>query len=89
MFRFDNEDFVREVVTVIGDNVVDVKDQKKVFEGLIEYLIDDLGLDNLDTIVGENSVFDEVYRGWMNENRVFDDDLDERDELDYDYPDDE
>mgnify|MGYP003494280841 FL=1 len=75
------ENIVGRLIEIVSENVLDIREQKELFLGVIDLFIDDLGVDQLKECLGESDIFDKQYLKYIQE---LEDDGEETEELDFD-----
>ena len=75
------ETIVGRLIEIVSENVLDIREQKELFLGVIDLFIDDLGVDQLKECLGESDIFDKQYLKYIQE---LEDDGEETEELDFD-----
>ena len=75
------ETIVGRLIEFVSENVLDIREQKELFLGVIDLFIDDLGVDQLKECLGESDIFDKQYLKYIQE---LEDDGEETEELDFD-----
>ena len=75
------ETIVGRLIEIVSENVLDIREQKELFLGVIDLFIDDLGVNQLKECLGESDIFDKQYLKYIQE---LEDDGEETEELDFD-----
>lgn len=63
--RINENELVSELISIISDNVSDVKEQKEIYYNLIDLFMESFAVDSLAGVLGDNNLFDKIYEEYV------------------------